>query len=170
MANTDKPHGFDPFGAIRSVNPFKCDTTTTALFRADVVEALASGYVRTSAAGSTQMVGSMLGYQAVYATAGTYDVQVIDDPDQMYFAQTVTGTAATRASINALCDHIAGTGSTTTFLSGHELDISNLDGTTNLGWRLIDFLAREDNDKTLEHAEMICVMNEVARHTITAGV
>ncbi len=170
MANVDKPHGFDPFGAIKRVNPFTCDTTTTAIFIGDMVAATASGYVAVAAAGDTQLVGPSISYQAVYATAGTYDILLLDDPDQMYFAQSVTGTAPTRANLNLLVDHTAGTGSATTLLSGHELDISNVDGTTNLGFRILDFLSRADNDKTVEHAEMICVMNEAARHTIAAGV
>jgi hypothetical protein len=170
MANTDKPHGFDPFGSIKQVNPFRCDTTTTAIFRGDMVSAMATGYVKVAAAADTQLVGPSIGYQAVYSTAGTYDVLLLDDPDQVYYAQTVTGTSPARTMINSFCDHIAGTGSATTLLSGHELNIGTTDTTVSYGFRLIDFLSRDDNDKTVEHAEMICVMNEAARHTITAGV
>ncbi len=174
MANTDKPHGFDPYGAIRSLNQFTADiTVTTAIFKGDVVDAKATGYVAAAAAGSTQMIGASSGYLAGRSATGSteYAIGVYDDPDQMYYAQTVTGTAMTRAVLNSFCDHIAGTGSSTTLLSGHELNIANTTtSTTYLGWRMLDFLRRGDNDTTLEHAEVVCVGNEFARHTITAGI
>jgi hypothetical protein len=171
MANQDTPHGFDPYGAIKQVNTFYCDTTTTAIFKGDVVAALATGYVAVSAAGNTQMIGASTGYQAVYATAGTYQIGIYDDPDQMYYAQTVTGTAPTRTIINSFCDHIAGTGSAYTLISGHELNIANTTtSSTYLGWRMLDFVRREDNDTTVEHCDMVTCMNEAARHTIAAGI
>lgn len=159
MANTDTPHGFDPVGSIRGPFPKGADPTTTAFFMGDLVQAANGGYVDPAAAGDTSLVGSSVGYMATTATQGD-DLMVYDDPDQHFRAQTVTGTAPTVTIIGNQCNHVAGTGSSVTLLSGHELDISTTDATTGFGIILLDFVSQEDNDATLAHAEMICMIHE----------
>lgn len=160
MANRDTPHGFDPVGSIRAPFPQDADPTTTAIFRGDVLEMANTGYVDPAAAAGTELVGCSAGYLATSAAQGD-TIMVYADPDQRFRAQTVTGTSPTQTLIGNQSDHIAGAGSTVTLLSGHELNIAGADATTGLGFLLLDFVQQEDNDETVEHAEMICAMHEV---------
>lgn len=167
MSNSDKPHGFNPYGAISPPHPYDADPTgATAFFNGDVVDAGNNGYCVPGAAGATEMLGAA-GHYLAAATSST--IMVYDDPDQQFQAQTVSGTAPTRTIIGNQCNHIAGAGSTITLLSGHELDISTTDATTGFGWVLLHFLNRVDNDTTTANAEMICkpyeVLQSVAANT-----
>ena len=158
MANTDRPHGFDPVGHIRAPHARDADPTgATAFFRGDIVNAVAAGYVQPAAATATDMVGSSVGYKA--ATSSGH-IMIYDDPDQHFVAQTVTGTAPAQEILGNQCDHTAGTGSTRTLISGHELNIATTDASTGFGFLLLDFLQQDDNDTTVAHAEMICRIYE----------
>lgn len=141
MANADRPNGFEPILLIRS-RPYLQDASdTTATFINDVVDAESDGNISPAAAGSTLLLGSALDYSAA-STANT--VAVADSPMQEFHAQDDANTALTQAAIFQNCNHVAGAGSTTTLLSGHELDSGNLD-TATAGFQLLDIVSNVDN-------------------------
>jgi len=157
MANVDRPHGFDPFGVIRDLSEYSVDVSNaTAVFIGDLVALEADGNAIPAAAGSAAIVGASAGYLAA-TTAGT--VRVYGDPSQRFVAQTVSGQTPTQALIGDVADHIAGTGSAVTLLSGHEINIAASDD----GIMMLDFLQNPENEVD-EHADMICIINEHLLH------
>jgi len=142
VANTDRPFGFEPVLLIRS-RPYAQDASdSTAIFINDVVAVETDGYIAAAAAGSTLILGSALNYSAA-STANT--VSVADHADQEFHAQDDgDGTTLTQAHVFSNCDHIAGAGSTTTKLSGHEIDISDTKNTA-AGFLLLDIVDNVDN-------------------------
>lgn len=154
MANTDAAYGFKPWGPLLSSFPYTKDASAAESFINDVMMGEADGGVAPATAGSVNVLGSNLTYSAG-STAAT--VMISDDPDQKYQAQedgTVTGGVA---GIHAVIDHIAGAGSSTTKLSGHELDSSDLN-VSGGGFQLVDLVNREDNE-VAANAEWICRIN-----------
>jgi hypothetical protein len=88
------------------------------------------------------LLGSSLDYLAA-STAGT--LAYADHPDQEFHAQEdgLVDTSA-QSDIGNNANHIAGTGSTWTRLSGHEIDIDT--GTNGAaGFRMLDFITNTNN-------------------------
>jgi len=142
MANADRPHGFNPYGPLTRFRPYKATTSSTpAFFIGDVVEANASGWINPASAGDVATLGVSQGYLAV-STAGT--VMIADDNEQLFEAQDDASGSPASTDVFANFDHIAGTGSATTLLSGHEIAYSTL-STGDGGFVLLDLVPRADN-------------------------
>jgi len=141
MANTDSPSGFKPTPLL-GANPYSADADgATALFIGDLTAVETDGNVVAASAGSDDIVGSNLTYRAA-STAET--VIVADDPHQRYVAQDDAGGTSSQAVVGTYTDHSAGAGSTTTSISGHEIDGSGY-GTTATGVFILDLVGRADN-------------------------
>lgn len=167
MANADTPFGFKATGVMYGLQPFDVDSSnSTAIFRGDMIMAEVDGNVAPATAGSTALIGSVAGsttvsYSAKTLVAATTAGTVLAhwDPDQMYIAQSQTGDTSAQTALFANADHVAGSGSTVTGLSGHELNIGVQTTTASGGFKLIDHVIRDDNDKTAVNAEYKCVLN-----------
>lgn len=159
MPNIDVAYGFRPWGAILSIKKFEKDSAAARVFRWDVIEIEADGGVISAAAGQTALVGTAA-HNSAASTAE--DLMVFDDPDQTFEAQD-DGDAATSAQTNAgnMADHLATTGSTTTGISAHEIDISTA-STTAAGFLLIDLVNRPDNAWGV-NADIVVSINEHLR-------
>ena len=155
MANTDAPFGFRPSGKVGG-NPdngalseyaIKSDYAV-AMFQGDLV-IFNAGHVQISAAGTVgNMVFNGLKYDDSSTNKPTFknffdgtalgvqgEVFVYDDPYQVYEAQG--DTAATQAMVGTYMDHDAThSGSTTTGISGEEIDVSDT-GTTLTGVKML---------------------------------
>jgi len=158
MANRDAPSGARPLrhltgGNAFRMNPYSVDASSTpAIFVGDFVALAADGNVSPAAAGARLLgvVGAIAGdYDNLTrrylpaSTAGT--VWVYDDPDIVFAIQEDSDSSTLAAtSVGARADHIAGTGSTTTSISGHEIDSSDL-ATDDGGLRLLGKVDRADN-------------------------
>jgi len=145
MANLDAPNGFTPIrhltgGTIRMEEMPIAKETAAAIFSGDMVEALATGYIKVGTATSAgAAVGVFAGckytapsgeivyskyWPAAQATKGDADAvgYVYADPNIVFKAQT-TGTAAF-ADNGALLDLTATAGSTATGRSAQEVNES----------------------------------------------
>lgn len=166
MANPDIPIGFRPTAPINPPRPFKVDSSnSTALFVGDVVMQETDGNVAPASAGNTALIGSTEDYLAA-STAGT--VMVYDDPNQSFLAQD-DGTSTTTAQlhIGSNADHVANAGSTTTLLSGHEIDISDIDPGTG-GFNLVQLIANPDYSVGANSIIRVRVMEHLMRTGKTA--
>ena len=137
----------------------------TALYQNDPVAMVTAGTIERATAGSSGVIlGTVVGFYKqdgakttrpenlvplesttgqnyLAATLGTtydYWALVADDIDQIFLVQEDSDTTPLQYThVAANCDHVAGTGSTVTGLSGAMLDSSSANSTATLQWRLI---------------------------------
>ena len=181
MANRDTPMGFRCAQGIGSQHVFKMFpvdvSSSTAMFVGDMVDLNAAGSVRpaatdagVSAAGVCVGVydsngvpcgspNSSVSTKYLTATTAGYALVALAIPGAVFIGQLDSGTTPTVADIGATCDHAAGSGSTTTARSAHELDASNIG--TGLQTRIIG-LVNEPANSWAEHADVYFVFNESA--------
>jgi len=191
MANADKPRGFWPIrtltgGEIRTERFRVNDSTDTALFKGDLVAFEATGNIDAAAADAGVIVCGVLesveytdaNGKRVYdhyipadpITAGYSDIwaNVWANPYIVFGVQADTGTALAEATtLNATANHVAGTGNTTTKLSGHELDSDNVGTGGQLG--IIGIVDRPDNVWG-ENVDLEVVIKEHYFNAAVAGV
>ena len=161
MANTDRPRGFNPAGLMLRQRPYDADASeATGIFIGDIMMLETDGYVAPASDGDDI---TKLGSSNVYNVASTVSVtsnpiMINDHPDQLYEAQDDGSETVQQNEVGQAADHIAGSGSTTTLLSGHEIALSSA-GTSVGGFVLLGFVKREDNDETAHNADWICQLN-----------
>lgn len=172
MANIDAPIGFFPVrhltgGEIRA-NKYVLTTGSTA-YRGDLLKVVAAGTVEPSAANDGVIV---IGVAAEYiddsASAGGKEILVYDDPYLVYCVQMDDAGAITSsaADIFATANHLAGSGSSTTKLSGHELDESDIGTGGQL--RILGLCnVRDSNNAWGDNAD---VEVQIAEHIFNAAV
>jgi len=158
MANVDNPHGFRPLNRSLFGGPgaalMQCHKLVgygTALFIGDAVTRVASGVQATPAIsaaitpGTTPSFGVNLVYGAA-STATTNHLVVPAGNSQLFEIQDnsdTDGVEAASAVKNANIELNAG--STTTQLSGHELDESTINTTNTLDLKMHGLLQVADN-------------------------
>ena len=191
MANTDAPCGLKPVGHITG-GPWNGMTNTyyvasgdaAAIFIGDPVKiggsADPTGRYPDVAVCTTgdQIQGVMVGVGMLgqdfdpsdldlkyrEASTNTY-IQVVDDPTVIFEIQEDGTSAVTGVNLNY--DLLTTAGSSTTGLSGMELDTSSATaGTASL--RLLRYVDREDN-AVGEHAKMLVRIVEHAALSVTGG-
>lgn len=141
MANVDAPIGFRTFGPVKSYRPFDIESAT-ACYINDLIAMGSDGYVDAAAAAGEVIVGPTQNYHA--ANAGLTTIVVADDPDQLLIAQN-DDTTLSQDNVGNRGDHAAGSGSSTTLLSGHELDGSDV-AAKEAGFLILDLLDAPGND------------------------
>ena len=131
MANTDTPIGFWPLynfvgGEIRTTEYTL--TTGATVYRGDLLKIVAAGTVEAAAADiGITAIGVAAEYVTDSGSAGGKKILVYDNPYLVFGVQMDdAGTASTAADVGQTANHLAGSGSTTTKMSGHELDMSNI--------------------------------------------
>jgi hypothetical protein len=91
---------------------------------------------------------------------------VVDDPNVVFEVQEVSGgTALTSTEVGLNANLVSGTGSTSTGISGWELNNSGEATTVTLDVKILGLVQREDNDYG-EHAKWEVIMNH---HRYRAG-
>ena len=184
MANTDAARGFWPLrhmtgGTIRMSQRTLASGYGTNIFKGDMVKLVAGGGVEAAAAGN-RILGVFAGVEYVDASgnnvfseywpassvATEIKVNVYDDPQITFGVQSAGSTVA--ADVGNLGDHVAGTGSTTTGNSGHELN-----GTTSsavAGIRVLGKIDAPDNDwGTNVNLEVLIYEHEFNEHIDADG-
>lgn len=160
MANTDAPRGFRPYrhltgGTIRTSEYSITSGYATSIFYGDVVKLVAAGTIEAAAAGN-RIVGIFRGveytnasgevvfskYWPASTTATNIKAYVVDDPNVTFVVQSAGSTVA--ADVGNLGDHVAGTGSTSTGISAHELNGTT--GTGTAGFRVLGLAKAPDNE------------------------
>ena len=162
MANLDAPAGARPYrhlsgGLIRASEYKIASGTSSNIFTGDIVKLLSTGYIDVASAGN-RILGVFAGVkytasdgEVVYkkyfptgtTTLGSADVTayVYDDPNITYRIQSAG--SADFTDIGNLANHVAGSGSTTTGQSGHE--ISGTTGTGTATFRILRLIDDPDN-------------------------
>lgn len=173
MANPDAAFGLRPVGHLygldwaNKMETFYCPATdSTAIFKGDLVNqngtADATGRwlnVDQTAAGETTIIGVAWAFSTVpqigadptnleriYRPASTaMYIKVITDPNVIYEIQE-DGTIV-YGSVGLACDVVVGSGSTTTGLSGMELDSSEVGATGQL--KILGLAHRDDGSNDI---------------------
>lgn len=154
MANVDNPHGLRPImrtlaGGFPAIEEFKKVVgLDTAIFINDAVARIADGSI--SSKNSTDITPGTTLYSGVslnYGKASTATLhQVIINPDAIYEAQDNADTDGfAEADMGLNCQLILGAGSTTTLISGHELDESEINAGAGYDVKLLKLYDVADN-------------------------
>lgn len=151
MANLDNPHGLEYVGmdgpGIEWHQVFtKVVGLGTAIFKNDACQRVSGGAIE---AGGTPGTTFITGVSRVYSAASTADTNVVLNVSSMalYEAQdnkATNGIVAADLGLNANLEYNAG--STTTQISGHEINETGTAVTNTLDVHLIEFLDVPDND------------------------
>jgi hypothetical protein len=164
MANVDAPRGFYPLyhlegGEIRTNTYFV--TTSAAIYKGDLVSMINTGCVSASTADDGIIVVGVAAEWVKAATSATAytTIQVYDDPKIVFGVQCDSGTSVAVTDIFATANHVATTGNTTTGISAHELDSSDLG--TGLQCRVLRKVNNPDNAWG-EHVDVEVIFNEHA--------
>ena len=173
MANTDRAYGFVAFGPLLRQNSYSVDASNgTAIFIGDLVSAESDGNCAPAAAEDVVVLGASTSYIAAStATSDANPLMITDNTQQLYMAQDDGTEVAAQLELFQAFDHTAATaGSTTTLISGHEIDIST-GATAGQLLKALDFVKRPDNDGTLVNADWVCQLNVgEGLLTLAAGV
>ena len=187
MANLDAPAGAKPFrhlsgGMIRASEYKIASGTSSDIFTGDFVKLLSTGYIDVASAGN-RILGVFAGVkytasdgEVVYkkyfptgtTTLASADVTayVYDDPNITYRIQSAG--SADFTDIGNLADHVAGSGSTTTGQSGHE--VSGTTGTGTAGLRILRLIDDPDNSAgTNGELEVVFYEHELNQHIDADG-
>ena len=190
MANTDAPRGFKPVGhyingdVVPPPKPYLVNSSTaSALFEGDLVTQETTGNIEAAVADDGVAVAGVFAY-ATYLDAdlrlrrvrtlpavktGFTDIKgyVYDDYLTIFEVQADSGTVLAEAtSRGKTANHVAGSGSTTTEMSGHELDSSDVGTGSQL--MILDIVNRLDNEWG-EHAKLLVMIYEHRLKATTAG-
>jgi len=186
MANIDAARGFWPIrhltgGSIRMSEYSITSGYATGIFYGDAVKLVAAGTIEAAAAGD-RLLGIFQGveytnaqgevvfskYWPASTSATNIKARVIDDPNVVFGVQSAGSTVA--ADVGNLGDHVAGAGSTSTGLSGFELNGTT--GTGAAGFRVLGKQNAPDNDYgTNVNLEVQIFEHEFAEHSqATPGV
>ena len=195
MANIDAAFGLRPIAKVGSAPGGTTGTTKysiadnqgTAIFTGDPVKYKNDGTVEVATAGDASC-GVFMGcfytdpttskptfrnHFPASLSPGDAIAFVADDPDQLFIAQQDSdGSNLVAADLNLNADLVFGTGSTTTGMSGVEIDSSTKNTTAALQVRLIDFYDTPSNDATANNSVLVIKINnhQLGSHTGTAGV
>ncbi len=195
MANIDAAFGLRPIAKVGSAPGGTTGTTKysiadnqgTAIFTGDPVKYKNDGTVEVATAGDASC-GVFMGcfytdpttskptfrnHFPASLSPGDAIAFVADDPDQLFIAQQDSdGSNLVAADLNLNADLVFGAGSTTTGLSGVEIDSSSKNTTATLQVRLIDFYDVPSNDATADNSILVVKINnhQLGSHTGTAGV
>lgn len=191
MANPDTPFGLRPVSHLNGApynGAYRVYSTATgdgtAIFIGDPVTL--SGTSQTingsvysdvdQAATGNIVVGVCVGVEpliqsdTIYRAASTATlIKVADDPDLLFEIQEVSGgTALAAADIGLNANFVVGTGSTTTGMSGVELNNSGEATTNTLDLHIVGLVDRADN-AVGEHAKWLVSINRHQYRDQVAG-
>jgi hypothetical protein len=146
MANVDNARGFWPVEHLTGGDITRCReypmTASATVYQGDLLKIVAGGTVEAAAADiGTTCIGVAAEYKVASATANDVKVLVYDDPYMVFGVQADAAVAYT--DVGNTANHVAGTGSSTTLLSGHELDASDID--TGAQLKILGKIEAEDN-------------------------
>ena len=195
MANIDAAFGLRPIAKVGSAPGGTTGTTKysiadnqgTAIFTGDPVKYKNDGTVEVATAGDascgvfmdcfytdpTTSKPTFRNHFPASLSPGDAIAFVADDPDQLYIAQQDSdGSNLVAADLNLNADLVFGAGSTSTGMSGVEIDSSTKNTTAALQVRLIDFYDTPSNDATANNSILVIKINnhQLGSHTGTAGV
>ena len=164
MANTQNAYGFKPWGPTLSIKRYQKDSGASVTYKWDVINMAADGGVDPATAGQTEIVGSAAHNSAASTAA---DLMVFDDPTQKFECQDDGSATLAQTNIGNMADHVAGTGSSTTKISGHTLNATGASSSA-AGFLILDLVQRQGNAFGA-YGSMVVVPNEHLHKYITGG-
>jgi hypothetical protein len=132
-------------------------SNATAIFRGDAVTLETDGNVTPAAAGGV-ILGVCEGVVVDREVAATehpgylpastagYVLVRVEDGALYEVQEDSDGGDLDAGAVGSNIDHIAGTGSTVSGVSGHEIDSSTLTAAGSAGWRIVGLVERVDNE------------------------
>ena len=195
MANIDAAFGLRPIAKVGSAPGGTTGTTKysiadnqgTAIFTGDPVKFKNDGTVEAGTAGDPSC-GVFMGcfytdpstskptfrnFFPASLSPGDAIAFVADDPNQLFIAQQDSAAGnIVAADLNLNADLVFGAGSTTTGMSGVEIDSSSKNTTAALQVKLLDFYDVPSNDATANNSVLVVKINnhQLGSHTGTTGV
>lgn len=189
MANTNAPFGFRQYSGYGSAPTYEQVTmliangNTNPIFFGDAVIPLSTGYIDVATASTVQMAGIFAGctyfstsqkrvvwsnYWPGSGATGDITAYVINDPNAKFLVQA-GGSAIGIADINANVQLNAGTGSTTTGISGMYVESPNT--TSTLPFRVVGLVTTppgaNGTDYTSAYNYVIVAFNNVSAKQLT---
>jgi hypothetical protein len=180
MANVDKAFGLRPLGNLSATGAQKQfayeinDNQSGAIYQGDLVT-LSSGYVvKYDSTLHTVALGVFNGCNyidptsgkptwknyypgSVNITAGVISAEVVDDPSQLFLIQADEDVVQADIGLNANIAYTAG--SSTTGLSGTELDSSTIANTAGLVLKVVGFYNSPSNERATNHVDVVVKIN-----------
>lgn len=160
MANTNAPFGFRQYQGTGSAPTYEqvamtiASNDTTAIYFGDPVVPLNTCYITQASSNSVQIAGIFVGCKYLSTSQkrtvwsnywpgsdnnGTVEAYVVNDPNAKFLAQT-DSTGAAQGDVNANVGFAIGTGNTATGISGAYVDISTVNTTNTLPFRIISLV------------------------------
>jgi hypothetical protein len=180
MANVDKAFGLRPLGNLSATGAQKQygyeieDNQSGAIYQGDLVT-LSGGYiVKYDSTLHTAAVGVFNGCNyidpttgkptwknfypgLVNITAGVITADVLDDPNQLFLIQADEDVVQADIGLNANIAYAAG--SSTTGVSGTELDSSTIANTATLALKVVGFYNTPGNIRATNHVDVVVKIN-----------
>jgi hypothetical protein len=180
MANVDKAFGLRPLGNLSATGAQKqfayeiADTQSGAIYQGDLVT-LSGGYiVKYDSTLHTVALGVFNGCNyidptsgkptwknyypgSVNITTGVISAEVVDDPSQLFLIQADEDVVQADVGLNANIAYTAG--STTTGVSGTELDSSTIANTATLVLKVVGFYDAPNNIRAENHVDVVVKIN-----------
>ncbi len=180
MANVDKAFGLRPLGNLSATGAQKqygyeiADNQSGAIYQGDLVT-LSSGYVvKYDSSLHTAALGVFNGCSyidptsgkptwknfypgSVNITAGVITAEVVDDPNQLFLIQADEDVVQADIGLNANIAYTAG--SSTTGVSGTELDSSTIANTATLALKIVGFYNTPENIRATNHVDVVVKIN-----------
>lgn len=189
MANTNSPFGFSQYSGNGSAPTYEqvaaiiVSSSTTAVFSGDPVENDANGYV-IRGTGTSTIAGIFVGCQYLSVSqkrtvwsnywpgsdnSGNVTAYIVNDPNARWVAQS-DATGLTQAAVNANIGYAIGTGNTANGLSGAYLDVSTINTTATLPFRVIGLVTNPPGTPGTEagaYNRAVVAFNSVATKQLT---
>lgn len=180
MANVDKAFGLRPLGNLSATGAQKqygyeiADNQSGAIYQGDLVT-LSGGYVvKYDSSLHTAALGVFNGCSyidptsgkptwknfypgSVNITAGVITAEVVDDPNQLFLIQADEDVVQADIGLNANIAYTAG--SSTTGVSGTELDSSTIANTATLALKIVGFYNTPENIHATNHVDVVVKIN-----------
>jgi len=157
MANSDRPRGAWPQGAIKKMTKY---VASEAIYPGDFVNMGSAGKVEPADASE-----ALLGVALSYASADAAVVMVCDDPDQQYVIQADGSDVSAMTAQNLNYNIVATAGDSTFKQSRMELDSDSGATTATLPLKLIDIDRRVNN---AYGAQVDCIV-KINNHILAGG-
>lgn len=172
---SNAPFGFRPYRHLNGGDPNRCREYpiatgyATGIFTGDAVKLLSDGTIA-SAAAADRVLGIFMGCSYVNAageqifsrywpastTATDIKASVVDDKGVIF--QIMSGGTPAQTNVGNLADHVVGTGSTLTGISGASL--SSTMGTADKGFRILGLSKEPGNSGANALLEVMVFQHE----------
>jgi len=180
MANVDKAFGLRPLGNLSATGAQKqfayeiIDNQSGAIYQGDLVTLSAGYVVKYDSTLHTVALGVFNGCNyidptsgkptwknyypgSVNITTGVISAEVVDDPSQLFLIQADEDVVQADIGLNANIAYTAG--SSTTGLSGTELDSSTIANTSTLVLKVVGFYNSPSNERATNHVDVVVKIN-----------